>query len=69
VGVPVGNGVSGYDSEVFLGPDPYTGFHALRFDAAGTLAWDRPLSIGSIQEVKRVIQTADGGYAILAMSV
>lgn len=68
VGVPVGNGVSGYDSEVFLGPNGYTGFHALRFDAAGTLVWDHPLSIGSIQEVKRVIQTADGGYAILAMS-
>lgn len=68
VGVPVGNGVSGYDSEVFLGPNGYTGFHALRFDAVGTLVWDRPLSIGSIQEVKRVIQTADGGYAILAMS-
>ncbi|MEN6517925.1 MAG: hypothetical protein ABFC38_06995 [Methanospirillum sp.] len=68
VGVPVGSGVSGYGSEVFLGPNGYTGFHALRFDAAGTLVWDRPLSIGSIQEVKRVIQTADGGYAILAMS-
>ena len=68
VGVPIGNGVSGYDSEVFLGPNPYTGFHALRFDAAGTLVWARPLSIGSIREVKRVIQTVDGGYAILAMS-
>ena len=68
VGVPVGNGVSGYDSEVFLGPNPYTGFHVLRFDAEATLIWDRSLSIGSIREVKRVIQTADGGYTILAMS-
>lgn len=67
-GVPVGKGVSGYDSEVFLGRNTYTGYHALRFDAAVTLVWDRPLSRGSIQEVKRVIQTADGGYPILATS-
>lgn len=68
VGVPVGEGVSGYDSEDFPGPHPYTGFHSLRFDAGGNLLWNHPLSIGAIHEVKRVIQTSDGGYAILAMS-
>jgi len=66
VGVPVGEGVNGYDSEIFLGPHAYTGLRALRFDAGGNLVWNRPLfSPGTLHEVKRVIQTSDGGYAVL----
>jgi hypothetical protein len=69
VGVPVGEGVNGYDSEIFLGPHPYTGFRALRFDSGSNLVWNRQLvSPGMIREVKRVIQTSDGGYAILGMT-
>jgi hypothetical protein len=68
VGVPVARGVEIYESSLSPGPHPYTTFHALRFDAEGNLVWNRPLSLGTIREVKRVIQTADGGYAILAMT-
>lgn len=68
VGVPVAKGVESYESSLSTGTGlhTYTTFHALRFDAGGTLVWNHPLSPGSIREVKRVIQTADGGYAILA---
>ncbi len=68
VGVPVARGVESYDSSLSPGPHPYTTFHTLRSDAEGHLVWNHPLSIGSIREVKRVIETADGGYAILAMT-
>jgi len=70
VGVPVAKGVESYESSLSTGTGlhTYTTFHALRFDAGGALVWNRPLSLGSIREVTRVIQTADGGYAILAMT-
>ena len=68
VGVPASEGDSGYESMLSAGPHTYTTFHALRFDVEGHLLWDRALSIGTIREVKRVIQTSDGGYVILAMS-
>lgn len=68
VGVPVARGDENYVSSLSPGPHTYTTFHALRFNAEGTLVWNHPLSIGSIREVTRVIQTADGGYAILAMT-
>jgi hypothetical protein len=68
VGVPFASGVESYDSSLSSGTGIhlYTTFHALRFDAGGTLVWNRPLSVGSVNDVRRVIQTADGGYAILA---
>lgn len=68
VGVPDFKGDRSYDSWLSTGPHPYTTFHAILFDSGGHLLWDRALSIGTIREVKRVIQTSDGGYAILAMS-
>ena len=66
VGVPVARGDENYVSSLSSGPHPYTTFHALRLDPGGNLVWNHPLSLGSIREVTRVIQTADGGYAILA---
>lgn len=68
VGVSASEGDSGYESMLSAGPHTYTTFHALRFDSAGHQLWDRALSIGTIREVKWVIQTSDGGYVIIAMS-
>ena len=68
VGVPVARGDENYVSSLSSGPHPYTTFHALRLDPGGNPVWNHPLSLGTIREVKRVIQTADGGYAILAMT-
>lgn len=68
VGVPVAKGVESYESSLSTGTGlhTYTTFHALRLDFGGNPVWNHPLSLGTIREVKRVIQTADGGYAILA---
>lgn len=33
----------------------------------GGLTWDRALPAGLISQVRRVVQTADGGYAVLAL--
>ena len=68
VGVPVARGDENYVSSLSSGPHACTTFHALRLDPRGNPVWIRPLSLGTIREVKRVIQTSDGGYAILAMT-
>ena len=42
-------------------------FHARRFNGAGALAWDREPPTGLISRVLKVVQTSDGGYAVLAL--
>lgn len=41
-------------------------FHARRFDGAGAIVWDRALPALPVDQVQKVVQTADGGYAVLA---
>lgn len=58
--LPTGNR-TGYDT----GPYAAGMFHARRFDGAGALAWDRALPGVPCDQVLKVVQTADGGYAVL----
>lgn len=67
VGIPSGGGESGYSSATSDRTSVST-FHARRFDSAGTLAWDRELPAGLLSRVLKVVQTADGGYAVLALT-
>ena len=66
VGIPLGNGEPGYDVMAHDRTAVST-FHARRFDGAGALAWDRELPTGLISRVLKVVQTTDGGYAVLAL--
>ena len=66
VGIPPGNGEPGYDV-VARDRTAVSTFHARRFNGAGALAWDRALPTGLISRVLKVVQTADGGYAVLAL--
>lgn len=65
VGIPPGEKRAGYDVSCALnGRCP---FHARIFNSQGTLILDRVLPSTTFNEVKKVVQTADGGYAILAL--
>lgn len=66
VGIPLGKGEPGYDVVAHNRTSVST-FHARRFDSAGTLAWDRALPTGLISRASKVVQTSDGGYAVLAL--
>jgi hypothetical protein len=39
----------------------------MKISANGTREWDRVVANGLAGTIKKVIQTADGGYVILAM--
>jgi hypothetical protein len=41
--------------------------HAMKFRADGSREWDRPVGDGTANTIQTVIQTADGGYVILAL--
>ena len=58
--LPTGNR-TGYDT----GPYAAGMFHARRFDGAGALAWDRALPGVPCDQVLKVVQSADGGCAVL----
>ena len=66
VGIPLGGGEPGYDV-VARDRTAASTFQARRFDSAGTLAWDRALPTGLISRASKVVQTSDGGYAVLAL--
>ncbi|MEN6517636.1 MAG: hypothetical protein ABFC38_05520 [Methanospirillum sp.] len=63
VGIPFGEG-AGYSD---FGWAPTSAFHTLRFDSRGALAWNRALPVGLISQVRKIVPTADGGYAVLAL--
>jgi len=65
-GIPVGNGAPGY-LDGLSGTDPRNELHAMKISANGTREWDRVVANGLAGTIKKVIQTADGGYVILAM--
>jgi hypothetical protein len=46
---------------------PSSSFRVLRFDPSGALVGDRALPTGLISRVKKVVPTADGGCAVLAV--
>ena len=62
VGAPPAGNRTGYDT----GPYAAGTFHARRLDGAGALLWDRALPGVPCDQVLKVIQTANGGYAVLA---
>ncbi len=66
VGIPLGGGDPGYGTMTSERTSAST-FHALRFDSTGALVWDKALPTGLISQVKKVVQTADGGFAVLAL--
>ena len=41
--------------------------HAMKFRADRSREWDRPIGDGTSNIIRKVIQTADGGYVILAL--
>lgn len=63
VGIPPVGNRSGYDTVTY---DQAGGtFHSRRLDSAGGLIWDRVLPAAPLGRVVKVVQTADGGYAVL----
>jgi len=65
-GVPYGNGIPGY-LDGLSGTNAENRLHAMKFSADGTREWDRIAGDGTNGKIKDVIQTADGGYLILAL--
>jgi len=65
-GIPVGNGAPGY-LDGLSGTDPKNELHAMKISADGTREWDHVVANGLAGTIKKVIQTKDGGYVILAM--
>jgi hypothetical protein len=57
---------SGY-TDARYGRNGGNNLHALKFNASGNTEWDRPAGDGTPDTVRKVIQTADGGYVILAL--
>ena len=66
VGIPLGGGDPGYGTMTSERTSAST-FHALRFDSTGALVWDHALPTGLLSQVKKVVSTSDGGYAVLAL--
>lgn len=66
VGIPSGGGEPGYGTAT-SDRTSVSAFHARRFDSAGTLVWDRELPTGQIGWARKVVQTSDGGFAVLAL--
>jgi hypothetical protein len=67
VGVPIGGNGSGYDTGIYdqTGGRTLT-LHARTFDGGGALVLDRALPAVPLDRVLKVVQTADGGFAVLA---
>jgi len=65
-GIPFGHGAPGY-LDGLSGTDPQNELHAMKFSATGTREWDRVVRKGVAGTIKKVIQTADGGYVILVL--
>ncbi len=66
VGIPLGGGEPGYGTMTRERTSAST-FRVLRFDSRGALAWNRALPVGLISQVRKIVPTADGGYAVLAL--
>jgi hypothetical protein len=55
----------GYSDEIFGSAEG--GLHARKFFADGTVDWDREIPAVKANYVRQVIETTDGGYAVLAV--
>ena len=66
VGAPIGERETGYDTVIY-DPTGGTTFRARRFDGTGALIFDRALPTLPVDRVLKVVQTADGGFAVLAL--
>ena len=64
VGIPPVGNSSWYDTMTYNSAGAT--FHTRRLDSAGRLVWDRVLPAGPLGRVVKVVQTADGGCAVLA---
>jgi hypothetical protein len=64
---PADGGISGYRETIYERADRYR-LHATRLDRDGTLIWDREIQGVVANQIKKVIQTSDGGYVILAVN-
>jgi hypothetical protein len=65
-GVPYGNGIPGY-LDGLSGTDAQNKLHAMKFSPDGAREWDRIVADGTSGTIRKVIQTADGGYVILSL--
>lgn len=65
-GFPIGGGFTGYTESVY-GQGGTNTLHAMKLDSDGKMVWDRGIADVRANYVKKVIQTSDGGYAILAL--
>lgn len=65
-GVPITTGAFGY-YDGLSGSDPRNELHAKKLTATGAVEWDQVVLTKMNGMIKRVIQTSDGGYVILAM--
>lgn len=65
-GFPVTGGSSEY-SESIYGQARSDRLHAMKLNPDGSRAWDRTIPDVVVNHVRKVIQTSDGGYAILAV--
>lgn len=66
VGIPPGGGEPG-DGPATSDRTSVGALHARRLDSAGTPVWNRALPTGLISRVLKVVQTSDGGFAVLAL--
>jgi hypothetical protein len=65
-GFPVGGGVPGYTESIY-GRGGSDTLHAMKLDSDGNLVWEHGIDDVRANYLKKVIQTADGGYAILVL--
>ncbi|NLX49869.1 MAG: hypothetical protein GXY82_08385 [Methanospirillum sp.] len=66
VGIPSGGGEPGYGTAT-SDRTSVSALHARRLDSAGTPVWERALPTGLLSRVLKVVQTSDGGFAVLAL--
>ena len=65
-GFPMNGGVLGYSESIYGRADDKA-LHAMKLNPDTSRAWDRTISGVVVNYAKKVIQTSDGGYAILAV--
>ncbi len=66
VGFPLRGGESGYSEDIY-GDASGNFLHARKFYGDGTLEWDRDIPGVTANYVRNIIETSDGGYAVLAV--
>jgi hypothetical protein len=66
IGFPLRGGESGYSEDIY-GDATGNFLHARKFHGDGTLEWDRDIPGVTANYVRNIIETSDGGYAVLAV--